>query len=108
MFYLIFRLQNLIKNWADRVHNIYEKEKEKDRKQDIIQSNNKCDVNKNGNQYLLFDLTLLENEIFKKFDEKGIEIFLELFDKKYDKVREAKFVYIKEVVLYVMLMEMKS
>ena len=95
IFYIIFRLQNLIKHWAGRVHNIYEKEKEKDRKQDIIQSNNKFDVNENENQCLFFDLTALENEIFKKFDRKGVEIFLELFDKKYDEVREFKFIYIK-------------
>ena len=90
MLYLIFRLQNLIKNWADRVHNVYEKEKEKDSNQDITESNDKCDVNENENPCLFFDLTLLENEIFKKFYVKGVESFLELFDRKYDKVREFK------------------
>ena len=52
-----------------------------------MQSSNKIDIFDGDNQFLLLDLASLEEEILQKYDEKGIQVFLELFDRKYEKVR---------------------
>jgi hypothetical protein len=80
----------LIKFWAGRIEEFYDTEKEKGKKRDLVSDSNKSrnqfDSIDGDNQFLFLDLTSLEIEVLKNFEQKGVQAFLELFDKKYDKV----------------------
>ena len=84
-------MQNFIKFWAGRIEEFYDAEKEKGKKRDLVSdsniSSNQLNLVDGDNQFLFLDLSSLEIEVLKSFEQKGVQAFLELFDKKYDKVR---------------------
>ena len=89
-------MQNLIKFWAGRIEEFYDTEKEKEKKRDLFsdstKSSNQLDLVDADNHFLFLDLSSLEIEVVKNFEQKGVQAFLELFDKKYDKVsRSSQF-----------------
>lgn len=80
----------MIKFWAGRIEEFYDTEKEKGKKRNLVSDSNKSSNQSNlivgDNQFLFLDLSSLEIEVLKNFEQKGVHAFLELFDKKYDKV----------------------
>ena len=83
-------MQNLIKFWAGRIEEFYNTEKEKGKKSFLVshsnKSSNKLNLVDADNHFLFLDLSSLEIAVLKSFEQKGVQAFLELFDKKYDKV----------------------
>lgn len=81
-------MQNLIKFWAGRIEEFYNTEKEngKGKERNLDSDYSQLHLIDDDNQFLFLDLSSLEIEVLKNFEKKGVQAFLELFDKKYDTV----------------------